>query len=112
MNPHGDRMREGSAGANERVDRRRHLRARRRLKVTLPHCRAFTTDIGSGGFCTDVARVLPVGTRLEGMIEIGVRLVPFTGTIAWAAAGDAYIGLRGRMGILFSATMLELDVRR
>ena len=72
--------------------------------MTLPYCRSFTADIGAGGFSAEVLRVLPPGTLIEGSIEIGGRSVPFAGRVAWAKPGDPYMGLRGRMGILFTSS--------
>jgi len=88
--------------------RRVGVRARRRLKVTLPHCRSFTSDIGVGGFSSDVLRVLPPGTPIAGSIDLGGRPVPFTGRVAWAKAGDPYMGIRGRMGVLFTSLPAEI----
>ncbi len=57
----------------------------------------FTLNIGDGGFCVGVVRVLPPGTAVEGTIDLDGTPVPFTGTIAWAkpAGPDAADGLMG-----------------
>jgi hypothetical protein len=94
--------------ANVRTSRRASVRARRRLKLKLPHCRSFTADIGAGGFSAEVLRVLPPGTSIDGSIELGGRSIPFAGRVAWAKAGDPYNGIRGRMGILFTSAVAEL----
>jgi hypothetical protein len=82
-------------------------RLRRRLKVTLKHSPSFTVDIGSGGFCAELLRVLPPGTPVEGTIQLRGGDLPFAGTVVWAKAGDAYLGLRGRMGVLFTRAPSE-----
>ncbi len=88
--------------------RRTGARARRRLRVTLPHCRSFTADVGLGGFGAELLRVLPPGTRVDGSFEIGGRSVPFAGKVAWAKAGDPYMGIRGRIGVVFTDAAAEL----
>ncbi len=91
-----------------RNGRRTGARARRRLRVTLPHCRSFTADVGPGGFAAEVLRVLPPGTRVDGTLELGERSVPFAGKVAWAKAGDPYMGIRGRIGVVFTDAPAEL----
>ena len=91
-------------GNPQRVVRRERQaqRVRRRLKVTLERGVSFTVDVGAGGFCTEILRVLPPGSRVSGTIQVPSIDVPFTGLVAWAKPGDAWLGLRGRMGIVFT----------
>jgi hypothetical protein len=77
-------------------------RARWRFKVTVGSAASFTTDVSRGGFCTEVMRVLPLATRVQGSIEGCGRKVPFTGRIAWSSPGDPSLNMRGRMGISFT----------
>jgi hypothetical protein len=88
--------------------KRNSQRVRRRLKVTLPHCRAFTLDVGSGGFSAELLRVLQPGTKISGVIELDQAAIPFAGTVAWSKPGDPYLGLRGRMGIAFAGSLQAL----
>jgi hypothetical protein len=84
---------------------RKWRRTRKRLRVKLVHSESFTVDIGKGGFCAELARVLAPGSPVAGTVVVDGRDLPFTGTVAWAKAGDTYLGLRGRMGISFTAGM-------
>jgi hypothetical protein len=88
--------------------KRSSQRVRRRLKVTLPHCRAFTLDVGAGGFSTELLRVLQPGTKISGVIQLDEAAIPFAGKVAWSKPGDPYLGLRGRMGIAFAASVQAL----
>ena len=83
-------------------------RRRRRFKVTLGTHASFTVDVSSGGFSTESMRVLPVGTEVGGTIQIEGKEVPFSGRIAWSKAGAPQMGLRGMMGIRFTAAPKEL----
>jgi hypothetical protein len=87
-------------GASARLQRQ--PRVRRRLKVRVGATQFFTVDVGAGGLCAELLRVLAPGTLVEGAVEVGTREAPFTGRVVWARAGDAHLGLRGRMGILFT----------
>ncbi len=78
-------------------------RASRRYKVRLQQFVCFTANVSDGGFCAVSNRVLAPGTAVEGTIEIDGASVPFRGTVAWARAGDARLGIFGRMGIRFAA---------
>ena len=66
-------------------------------------------DIGGGGFCTELLRVLPPGTQVEGVIQVKGADLPFAGAVVWAKPGDAYLGLRGRMGVIFTRTSSKLQ---
>jgi hypothetical protein len=81
-------------------------RVRRRLKVTLERSTSFTVDVGAGGFCLELLRVLAPGSKVSGTIQVPSAEVPFTGLVAWAKPGDAWLGLRGRMGIAFTGPPL------
>ena len=93
-------------GASSRTERQ--PRVRRRLKVRIGAARFFTVDVGAGGLCAELLRVLAPGTPVEGAVELGARDAPFSGRVVWARAGDAHLGLRGRMGILFTEATPEL----
>ncbi len=62
----------------------------------------FTLNVGGGGFCVGIVRVLPPGTEVEGTIDINGTPVPFTGSVAWAKAGDPRLGVRGLMGVRYA----------
>lgn len=72
-----------------------------RHAVVLQRTACFTLNIGDGGFCVGVVRVLAPGTAVEGTIDLDGTPVPFSGTIAWAkpAGGD---GAGGRVGVRFA----------
>ncbi|HUL59561.1 MAG TPA: PilZ domain-containing protein [Anaeromyxobacteraceae bacterium] len=77
-------------------------RKRRRYRVKLGPISAYTTDVSGGGFCTEVMRVLPPRTAVEGAIEVDGKPVPFEGVIAWVARGAWHLNVRGRMGVRFT----------
>ncbi len=84
------------------------VRKRRRFKVLLGTAVSFTTDVSSGGFCTETMRVLAPKSVVKGMIEGLGRKVPFAGRVAWTVPGDSSVNLRGRMGISFTQVGPEL----
>ena len=83
-------------------------RRRWRFKVMLGGVASFTTDVSKGGFCTEVMRVLPPTTRIQGWIEGFGKKVPFAGRVAWNHPGDPSLNVRGRMGISFTEVGAEL----
>jgi hypothetical protein len=80
---------------------RRSPRHRLRLRVTTHRGSLFTLNVGPGGFCTELMRVLPVGAPLEGLIHLNGRDTSFTARVAWSVAGDSRLNQRGRMGVCF-----------
>jgi len=88
-------------GPNSKHERQ-WVRQRRRFKVTLKQGPSFSVDVCAGGFCTELLRVLPPGTSVEGTILVKGAEVPFSGRVVWARSGEPHLGLKGRMGILFT----------
>jgi len=89
--------------AEAKQDTRASLRYRRRYRVLLTgHPSAFTVDVGAGGFCTELMRVLPPGTPVAGSLHVKGAEVAFAGRVAWARPGEARMNLRGRMGVSFT----------
>jgi hypothetical protein len=80
---------------------RRSSRQRLRLRVTTNRGSSFTVNVGAGGFCTELLRVLSAGEHLEGLIHLNGRDASFVGRVAWASAGDSRVNRRGRMGVCF-----------
>jgi hypothetical protein len=66
---------------------------------------SLTINVSAGGFCTGLMRVLPVGSRVEGLIFLGGRDASFAGRVAWVRPGDSSLNLMGRMGVHF----VEID---
>lgn len=66
------------------------------------HPSSFTIDVGAGGFCTELMRVLPPGTPIEGSLLVKGAEVAFTGQVAWSKPGEARMSLRGRIGVRFT----------
>jgi hypothetical protein len=62
---------------------------------------AFTTDVGTGGFCAELMRVLQPGTTVRGTITITGRDFDYVGLVRWSRSGDARIRVTGRMGVRF-----------
>jgi hypothetical protein len=95
-----------SAEAGERAvpyrRQRRWARLKARWRVTFDHTSAFTADLGGGGFSAELQRVLSPGSTVEGRLHGKDGELPFHGVVAWAKAGDAFLGIRGRMGIAFA----------
>jgi hypothetical protein len=58
--------------------------------------------VSRGGFCTEVMRVFPPKTRIQGTIEGSGKKVPFAGRVVWTSPGDSSLNVRGRMGISFT----------
>jgi hypothetical protein len=81
--------------------RRRARRHRLRLKVSTGRGSSFTVNVGTGGYCTEVMRVYPVGDSVEGFIQTPRGKTSYRGRVAWSIPGDATVGLRGRMGVCF-----------
>lgn len=74
-------------------------RTRKRLRVTVGLSPAFTSDISPGGFCIETMKTQKPGTGIAGKIRVGELDVEFSGTVAWARAGDLRMNQRGRMGV-------------
>lgn len=79
-----------------------------RLRVVAGRGSSFTTNVGPGGFCTGLMRVLQVGEPVEGMIYFDGVDRSFTGRVVWAKPGDFRMGLMGRMGVMFLTIDPEL----
>ena len=92
-------------GGHERRNQARH---RRRFKLKLGTAVAFTTDVSTSGFSTEMMRVLPAGRTVEGKLEAAGRVVDFKGRVIWSAPGDPNLNLRGRMGVSFTNASAEL----
>jgi hypothetical protein len=69
----------------------------------------FTLDVGQGGFCAQVLRVLPPGTSLEGNFHVDDSNLPFSGRVVWAKGGDPHLNVRGKMGIAVVHGAAELE---
>jgi PilZ domain len=87
---------------------RKWPRLRRRCRVLVRGIPAFTVDLSGGGFSTELLRVLPPGSELEGILSIDGKDLPFSGRVVWARAGAPYAGLRGRIGVTFTNAPAEV----
>lgn len=86
------------------TDSRRSDRERRRALVRFGTTACFTVDLGAGGFCARLLRVLPLHTALEGRIQVEGQSLPFAGRVAWSRPGDWRLHLPGTMGVRFTRT--------
>ena len=77
-------------------------RVRRRFRVSLSGSSAFTIDVSPQGFCTEMLRIPPVGTPVQGSIRVKEAEYAFAGRVVWARPGDPRMNLRGRMGVSFT----------
>jgi hypothetical protein len=79
----------------------RSPRRRVRLRVVTTRGSSLTVNVGAGGFCTGLMRVLPVGAQVEGFIHLDGREAFFCGLVTWARPGDSRLNVMGRMGVRF-----------
>lgn len=85
-------------------------RHRRRFRVMLAgHPSSFTVDVGAGGFCAEMMRVLPPGTQVEGSLHVKGTEVAFAGKVAWAKPGESRMNLRGRIGVRFTRVPSDFE---
>jgi hypothetical protein len=69
--------------------------------VSINQLASFTVDVSPRGFCVELmGRVLRPSSVVEGTIQVGERMLPFAGLVAWARQGDWNV--RGKMGIRFT----------
>lgn len=83
-------------------------RRRVRIRVVTPRGSSLTTDVGPGGFCTSVMRVLPVDSRFEGTIQHRGQDERFTGRVVWARPGNPRLGIAGSVGVRFESVSPDL----
>jgi hypothetical protein len=95
---------QGPEGRRER----RWARLRRRFKVSVGRTVSFTIDVGAGGFCAQLLRVMPPGSAVEGTIVVDGQPLPYAGRVVWATAGEPHMGLHGRMGVSFTSVEADL----
>jgi hypothetical protein len=79
----------------------RSPRHRVRLRVATIQGSSLTVNVSTGGFCTGLMRVLPVGSRVEGRIHLEGRDASFVGQVVWVRPGDPRLSLMGKMGVRF-----------
>src|SRR5262249_53822605 len=80
---------------------RRSRRKRQRVRVTIAGSLAFTTDVGAGGFCAELMKVHPPGTKVRGTITFAGRDFDYVGLVRWTKSGNARLRLTGHMGVRF-----------
>ncbi len=80
-----------------------HRSPRRRVRLLVATSRgsSLTINVGAGGFCTGLMRVLPAGSNVEGTIHLDGREGNFAGRVAWSKPGDPRLNVMGRMGVRF-----------
>ncbi len=94
---------------------RRSLRLPLSLGRRLP---AISADVSRGGFQAELPQVFLPGSKVHGYFLLGDDEVPFTGTVAWAQAGDPHASVYSRIGVNFDelpqglkATFARLETR-
>jgi Tfp pilus assembly protein PilZ len=88
---------------------RANSRHRRRLRARLDGVTtAFTVDVGPGGFCVLVNRLISPGTPLSGSLNVDGAEVPFEGRVAWVKPGDSRLRIPSRVGVSFADARHEL----
>ena len=87
---------------------RRFPRRRVRVRVVTPRGSSLTNDLGPGGFCTSLMRVLPVDSRFDGTIHHAGRDERFTGRVVWARPGNPRLGIAGAVGVRFEVIPRDL----
>ena len=83
-------------------------RRRVRVRVVTPRGSSLTNDVGAGGFCTSVMRVLPVDSQFEGTIQHRGQDERFTGRVVWARPGNPRLGIAGQVGVRFESISADL----
>jgi hypothetical protein len=83
-------------------------RRRVRVRIVTPRGSSLTNDLGPGGFCTSLMRVLPVDSRFEGTIHHDGRDERFTGRVVWARPGNPRLGIAGMVGVRFESIPPDL----
>jgi hypothetical protein len=96
------------------MNERRHIsrsfpRRRVRVRVVTPRGSSLTNDLGAGGFCTSLMRVLPVDSRFEGTIHHAGRDERFTGRVVWVRPGNPRLGIAGVVGVRFESIPPDLE---
>ena len=86
----------------------RKPRHRLRVRVTTSRGSLYTVNVSQGGICTEQMRVLPVGSRVQGLISFEGRAAFFTGKVMWTLSGDSRLNQLGRMGVRFERVGPEL----
>jgi hypothetical protein len=89
-------------------DTRKEPRHRQRVPVVLGRMTLFTVNVGRGGFCTELLRVLAPGTHVEGAIRVRGREYAYSGRVVWSREGSPRMNVRGRMGIRFLSVAPDL----
>jgi len=79
---------------------RRSLRLPLSLGRRLP---ALSADVSRGGFQAELPQVFLPGSKVHGYFLVEDQEVPFTGTVAWAQAGDPHASVYSRIGVYFDA---------
>ncbi|HEY1087827.1 MAG TPA: PilZ domain-containing protein [Archangium sp.] len=91
--------------------RRQTLRRSLRLPLSLGRrLPALSADVSRGGFQAELPQVFLPGSKVHGFFLVGDREVGFTGTVAWAEAGNPQLSLYSRIGVSFDALPEALDV--
>ena len=79
-----------------------------RVRVVTPRGSSLTNDIGPGGFCTNLMRVLPLDSRFDGTIHHGGQDERFTGCVVWVRPGNPRLGIAGVVGVRFESIAPDL----
>jgi hypothetical protein len=84
--------------------RRQTLRRSIRLPLSLGRrLPALTADVSRGGFQAELPQVFLPGSKVHGFFLVEQNEVPFSGTVAWAEAGDPQLSIFSRIGVSFDA---------
>jgi hypothetical protein len=90
--------------------RRQTLRRSMRLPLSLGRrLPALSADVSRGGFQAELPQVFLPGSKVHGFFLVGDREVSFTGTVAWAEAGNPQLSLYSRIGVSFDVLPEALE---
>ncbi len=89
-----------------RTTLRRALRLPLSLGRRLP---ALTADVSRGGFQAELPQVFLPGSKVHGYFLVDGDEVDFTGTVAWAEAGNPMTSVYSRMGVMFDQAPKGLE---
>lgn len=90
--------------------RRLTLRSSLRLPLSLGRrLPALTANVSRGGFEAELPQVFLPGSKVHGYFLVGDTEVAFTGTVAWADAGNPMLSIFSRIGVQFDTPPRGLE---
>jgi hypothetical protein len=70
---------------------------------------ALTADVSRGGFQAELPQVFLPGSKVHGFFLVDGNEVDFSGTVAWAEAGNPMTSVFSRIGVAFDTLPKGLE---